>query len=1675
MFLILMRLPCIIGSGGVINLDTVYLSDDTVLDVNDVVVGSYDNVTNLDANTGLYNSKQRISILAGTPGYNYPLTKYLIFRTNSSGIVAESDSTDNIVFVPITVSAIDLALSFPIVGNGGGGEVPRSGVSVDVTTGSTVNVRWYVDNLGNVNATTGYFDQIYVSQDAFLDAGDISLFKSSENAPILANDFTYNTTNVVIPTGISGNAYILFYTDSTNQQPESDKSNNLFAAPVFVVTDPPDLTVTAVTAPTDLNIGQSTTVSWTVQNQGTGSTRSNWSDSVYLSDDNVLDSKDTWLGYRYNSTPLTAGSSYSQNNLTFNLSSTAAGTKYLLFATDKSYSTDPGSLAESNETNNVFAQQINIKAPDLAPVSFVVSSTTGVLGSPLKVGWSVKNQGQAIAGNWVDAIVLSDDMVYDKNGTDKVIDTFYYPSNSLAVDGTYQIGLDANGLPTRQVTIPFNTQGGNKYLLFVTDIFNYSNESNENNNTTAFAINIPAPDLVVSQVTASTTNPVAAVGSSISVNWTVINQGAVSATNYWYDYFYLSDDQTFDSKDVYLGNIYRSNGDLAAGASYTKTNNLTLPNSTTTIGNKYIIAIADGGSFSYQGETDENNNAKATATPIEIAAPNLIIAAATAPAIGVLGDNASVTWTVKNNSSVPALANYWYDGVYLSSDQIWDASDALLSTDYIGPTVNTGANSQYTRTIDVNITGNKTGNQYLIFKADIYNYQTETDKTDNIFVLPINITTKDLQANSVVASAPAVEFGTPFNVTWNVSNVGVARSNGTWADEIFLSRDKVLSNDDISLIRQNKTANLATGDAYSTTASVVAKLFNPLPVDASGFVTEVEPNNSIDTALDIQQNFVLSSGNNYTAKVKGTVSSGADNGDWYRISASPGDVLKLNLTSSVNSLPSNGYQAYVLTDLYDRNGSPLYSYTLPSTAYAGEYYIYVNNRGTAYSGSYSLTVGIQTNTPFISSINQDGLYYLLAKTDATNLLPEGSETNNVISSETPVFISSPTARPDLTIVGNVSANALIGSTIPISWTVNNISTVYSAQSGWFDQVYLSDDNQLDSNDKLLKSKERDYTQPVVAAGASYQVNENISLPIDAFGAKYLLFVTDRNNNLLETNENNNISAVSLQINAPDLTIATTGTTPTTAILGDNINLAWRVTNSGTIATTADWVDSVYVSSSPIIDYTSRRLADFSPVSKTPLAIGGAYDFSQSVTVNDTSRLTGQQYLIIKTDATDSQIESNNGNNSTVIPITFTAPDLTVSAATSPSNIVLGQPIPLTWTVTNNSSVAAPTIWPDSVYVSDDQVLDGSDTLIGQYVYNRNTPLAGEDSYTNTQTVSIPNTQLGNRYLLFVTDYGSGLFGAYSNQGETNESNNIKAVPISLSAPDLLVSSITATAAQTTVVSGQPVELVWTIKNQGAAEANGTWTDNIYLSDDSNIGNDRFIGSFDFTGKVAAGQSIERRQTITLPIDIATSNYRFVVITDSGSRIPEGINNEANNTAIDDQPIQISKFNSFPNLVVTGVTPPATAVSGQSVVVSWQVTNSGQGATSSPNWYDRIWLSQDDTLDITADYLLNSVVNPTYLEPGKSYTNSATLQLPQGVESIGSQSWRILVDTDAGAVRIPYVVKVASLPPVEISNVDESDKENDNVTASAPFIIAPALLPDLQVTKVAVSPWTLDKI
>ncbi|MCX5951905.1 MAG: DUF6531 domain-containing protein, partial [Cyanobacteria bacterium] len=1484
--------------------DRVLFSRDQSISADDVVIAErssgfsfeYPLQGNFPENPGSYYSVEGDPNLLYTIPSDLVGSGYLLLQVDAFDNQYETVETDNHIpllvefLAPPSVNLTATGVEIRLLSN------PEEIYSGPLTWGQRISLGWNVAVSGDSPTWNYYNDTIVYSSDSiFGNSDDITIVDNVEYSYHEASSSYGVTTEITLPNigQASGLGYLLFKTDSYNNQPESNEEDNLFSLPVAI--NAVDLRADSVTAVDSQNntldsieFGQPFTVSWTSTNADLGAVNGTWNDRIYLSRDNVLSADDITIATRSESRSLSAGGSYTD-------SATASIDFNAPLPTDTS-----GYVSES-EPNDSIAQALNLQQ-NFLPTGVTNSYLVKAKGS---ISTSYEGDYYRIYAGPSDQLRLYmygfDTYLYfyDRNGTllrqdddsggglNSLIN-YTFPATAYA--GEYYIrsagyssrtgnyGLDVT-LTTSQPILTGNLTPGDYYLLLKTDIDNNIAESNESNNAVATISPLALTALSRADLTISGLVPAQEIkiNSSFSVSWTVTNISSTdTARSGWFDSVYLSSDNILDAGDLTLASVARTSGapDIEPGGSYSVTTNLTLP--TGQSGNRYLIFAAD--STNNRLESNESNNQSVIA--IDIVAPDLVVSSATAPATASWSESIALSWSVANQGNGMASAADWYDRIVLSGDQIFGNNDDTYLTEvWQGSLTPLSAGASYNRTLNVTLPSASIGNQYLLIKTDNYNYEAELNDNNNVFTLPINILAPDLYISS--ASAPSsAALNESISLSWTVTNQGIGTAAADWYDRVVISTDQIFGNSD---------------DTY-------------------------------------------------------------------------------------------------LTEVWQGSYTPLAS-------------------GSAYTRTLNATLPITAT----------GERFLLFKADNYNYQGETDENNNIFSHAINIV------APDLTVSSaSAPSSAALNESISLSWTVTN-QGIGTAAADWYDRVVISTDQIFGNSDDTYLTEVWQGSYTPLAAGASYSRTINVTLPSTTTGDRYLLFKADNYNYQGEADENNNVYFVPINISASDLQITATNAPPT-AILGETIEIAWTVTNNGSGAASQDWYDRVYLSSNQILDGGDVQVTSELIGSQTPLAAGASYTISKNVTLP--SFTTGNQFLIFAADRDNYQGEISDNNNLAAVAISLTAPDLIVSNASVPASGTVGKSIEVSWTVQNQGTSVAPADWYDRIYLSNDAVFDANaNTYITQELISTQTPLAAGESYSTTRNINLPNFATGNRYLIFVAD-GSG------SQGETNESNNTRAAVINLNAPDLIVSDITAPVES---LSGQPIDINWTVKNQATATAEGTWYDYVYLLNTA-TNSTQYVGVFEYSGSLAAGASLNRTQSYSVPLGL-TGNYRVVVTTDYYGQIAEGTQNESNNTTTDDRSISL-QLAPVPNLQVTGITAPSTAFSSQETVVQWTVQNVGTGATNAPVWYDHVYLSLDTTYDNTDTYL-GQVVNPSYLNPDDSYSNSLTVTLPRGIDG----NYYFLVQADA----YNYVAEVGN--------------EGDNWGSGGPTDVNLTPPPDLQATAV----------
>jgi alpha-tubulin suppressor-like RCC1 family protein len=368
---------------------------------------------------------------------------------------------------------------------------------------------------------------------------------------------------------------------------------------------------------------------------------------------------------------------------------------------------------------------------------------------------------------------------------------------------------------------------------------------------------------------------------------------------------------------------------------------------------------------------------------------------------------------------------------------------------------------------------------------------------------------------------------------------------------------------------------------------------------------------------------------------------------------------------------------------------------------------------------------------------------------------------------------------------------------------------------------------------------------------------------------------------------------------PDLVVARLLVT-NTALAGQPVPFTWLVTNAGDATAVSPWQETLSLADNPA--GTNATLLVTLQINNS-LAVGGVS--TRSSTVILPAGLSGNYWPVVRVDSANQVTEGYGETNNFFVaaqPILIQSPDLRVSLLTSAATGIFGQPLAVSWVVTNAGNGSAMGSWSDRVWLSSSSNSVSGATLLASVTANVSS-LQSTASYSNGATVTVPLTsqsQTGAYWLVVQAD-GTGAVA------ESSEGNNLRSVPLALTLPpmpDLVVGQMSSDSSG---FAGQSATVTWAVSNVGPASVSGSWNETLYLLTDAGHLQGRLtpsavVGIFTFTNTLSAGDFLLRTQSIAIPLTTDTGTLRFVVQVDSANELLESV--ETNNLALATNSINI---------------------------------------------------------------------------------------------------------------------------------------------------------------------------
>ncbi|NET56476.1 MAG: hypothetical protein F6K47_09985 [Symploca sp. SIO2E6] len=575
----------------------------------------------------------------------------------------------------------------------------------------------------------------------------------------------------------------------------------------------------------------------------------------------------------------------------------------------------------------------------------------------------------------------------------------------------------------------------------------------------------------------------------------------------------------------------------------------------------------------------------------------------------------------------------------------------------------------------------------------------------------------------------------------------------------------------------------------------------------------------------------------------------------------------------------------------------------------------------------------------LSSNLQSGNYYLLWKADATGRVAEGNESNNVGYRSINITGNSGTSTPDLVVQSqSAPTSAQAGSRIRLSGYVKNQGSATATSS--YLKYYLSTDTSLSSSDTYLG---QDYVRRLRSGRSSYESHyARLSSSLQS-GNYYLLWQADSTGRVAEGNESNNVGYRSINITdapKPDLVVQSQSA-PTSAQAGSTIRLTGYVKNQGSATATSSYL-KYYLSTDTSLSSNDTYLGqDY----VRRLSSGRSSYESHYAKLSSTLR-SGNYYLLWQADSTGRVTEGNESNNVGYRSINITGapqPDLIIQNQSAASSVTAGSTLNITYSLKNQGNANASGNYT-KFYLSTDATYSSNDIELGS---DDISSLSAGSTLNRSKSLSISSSiTAGNYYLLWRAD-------ANSNVSESNENNNVvsKYITVNSAQPDLIIQNQSAASS---VTAGSTLNITYSLKNQGNANASANYT-KFYLSTDATYSsNDIELGD-DYISSISTGSTLNRSKSLSISSSITAGNYYLIWRADANGSVSES--NESNNVA-------------YRTITITSptITDPT---------VSYGTTSGNQGIDALLPSYVPYWNTSNNGGVITYSFLSNSAASSYY--------------------------------------------------------------------------------------------------
>ncbi|MFK8100998.1 MAG: CARDB domain-containing protein [Saprospiraceae bacterium] len=1050
--------------------DVAYLSTDQVLDANDQWVGT---VTSNEVLSGNGVAEQDLTI--SLPDCEIG-TYYLIVFTDRWNDVEEALENNN---TGVSMNAITIqesptpdlkAVAIPILNLAGPAQV-----------GTSYDFNFQVINQGDLAVTQDFQVFFFVDTLSFYNPNSAIFLQNELIAENLAPDAssTLSPLEITLPESLATGTYYLHAVIDFYDQIEEcvGDGNNISTSDAFQVfgNPKPDFEPLGIALPEGpVSNKENVSFSYEVRNNEApflGSLQ----DRIYLSNTpNALLAFPS--AFKSGSLPL-ANAETKTRQANFQVPNNHTGWLYIFVQTNHT-----NAIAETDLGNNLsVVDSIEVVSPNLTPTEITIPSTV-VAGTSMSVSWKDQNigAGDLLNAQLRDHIYLSVDPNFDP-GLDLALGSVTGNTTILANEALAR---------TKSVSIPAGTVPGDYYLIVQTNANLSVYENNLWSDNVGVAVNPITisegsyPDLVVNSIAP---NLMAATGGdTIILNYEIQNNGMSSAIGNWEDRLYICACNTFTAEADLIKVLAHSQA-VAVGATYEKSVEIKLPYNIPD-GEYYFYVITDAENALY--ETSELNIRRSmnpvTITSYDFENVDLALQNVEPPCKVLPGVSATVYFETENEGSAATVAGNWYDGIVLSSNNVWEPEiDTLIIAQW--PHFNDlVSNQSYANLKTFTLPENVNGSYYVLLVTDLFTVVNETDISNNAIILPpescnggpidnpVTFPPKpDLSIEITNASNTGIA-GQSMLVKYKVTNLStIATVLTNWKEKAFLTNSTTALNG-IALGDTNAMLDsLPAGESYE------GELTADFPITAVGNYFLVLQTDAGNAVLEANEN------NNRASKAIFLTQPEPSDLIVENIIAAAVDTIATEMTvnwklKNIGINPAEGVlsqSVYLSKDqVYDVN-----DVLLGTEEYLIELF-------PSQEGSFSLTGRLADLVR--------GDYFVLVRTDVENNILESEETNNDGVSLTTTFIEIPEVVID---------DPAITAVAPLALSTFYRIEVSAAQAGSSIRISLDSDDPMAFNE-LYVAYEYMPTRTTYDIGYEqvFSPNQALVIPEVAAGTYYVM-------------------------------------------------------------------------------------------------------------------------------------------------------------------------------------------------------------------------------------------------------------------------------------------------------------------------------------------------------------------------------------------------------------------------------------------------------------------------------------------------------------------------------------------------------------------------------------------